>query len=41
METHKKLAQQGFTLATFSQEDENLLYEIFRDVVKFRYSISL
>lgn len=30
---HKQLAQLGFTLASFRQEDENCLYAIFRDVV--------
>lgn len=33
IEILKQLAQQGFTLTPFSQEDENGLYEIFRDVV--------
>ena len=33
LEIHKQLAQRGFTLKPFSQEDENCLYEIFRDVV--------
>lgn len=33
LEIHKQLAQQGFTLTPCSREDENCLYEIFRDVV--------
>ena len=33
LEIHKQLAQIGFTLKLFSQEDENSLYDIFRNVV--------
>jgi len=33
LEIHNQLTQLGFTLKPFSQEDENCLYEIFRDVV--------
>jgi len=33
LEIHKQLSQLGFTLKPFSQEDENCLYEIFRDAV--------
>lgn len=33
LEIHKQLTQQGFTLKPFTQEDENCLYAIFRDVV--------
>ncbi len=33
VEIHKQLAQLGFILKPFSQEDENCLYNIFRDVV--------
>jgi DNA-binding MarR family transcriptional regulator/L-amino acid N-acyltransferase YncA len=33
LEVYTQLAQQGFTLKPFSQEDENCLYAIFREVV--------
>lgn len=33
LEIHKQLAHLGFTLKPFSQEDENCLYDIFRNVV--------
>ena len=33
LKIHKQLALLGFTLKPFSQEDENCLYSIFKDVV--------
>lgn len=33
LKIHEQLGQLGFTLKPFSQEDENYLYEIFREVI--------